>query len=208
LAVRAVSALIAFPVSFAASLWVLCVHAPATPDIRYEPVAPQVPTPPRIPPDLPPERLDHEDIACMNDLANCRGWPREFRAEALRHLLTNYLRPPADANRVAAVLRNPRWVAEAEVLRLKGLLRMGTPPPPGLDEEKGPVFWVRVLYDAHRPAVWWVVRVSGRPDPTASDFRAFLRGECSPLRIEESGWVEPNGGLIHYTIKGHFYCRY
>ena len=50
--------------------------------------------------------------------------------------------------------------------------------------------------------MWWIVRVSGLPDPTADDFRVFLRGDASPLRIEESGWALGNGLVAHYTPKG------
>jgi hypothetical protein len=140
----------------------------------------------------------------MNEIANDPRWAREFRVEALGQLLTHYLRPPADAARVAAVLRDTRWLAEADIEWPKVFAPQGKPFPDGLDANKAPVFWVTALNGPDGWGVWWLARVSGKSEPTVDDFRAFLRGEQSPLRIEESGWVRKNfGGIEHYTSKGY-----
>jgi hypothetical protein len=91
--VRALSVLSAFLAAVAAGVWLS--GGTARPGPGWEPVTPLPPgSPVEEPPDLPAEPLDPEDIACVNDLANDPEWPAEFRAEALRQLLTFYLRPP------------------------------------------------------------------------------------------------------------------
>jgi hypothetical protein len=189
-----------FFVTFAGTAW---VAAPPPPGPGIEPVGPVTPAP--VPPDLPPEPLDPADIACMNDIANDPRWAREFRVVALRQLLTHYLRPPADPARVAAVLRDTRWVAEADIKWPKNYALQGKPFPDGLDANIAPVFWVTAINGPDGWGVWWVARVSGKPDPTVDDFRAFLCGRPSPLRIEESGWVRRDlCGVEHYTPKGYY----
>jgi hypothetical protein len=206
------AAISVFFATFALTAWV--IGSPTRAEPTFYPVGPQLQSPPEpdlppkpVGPDLPPEPLDAEDLASLNACANNPDCPGECRALAFRRLFTHYLRPPVNTARVSAVLRDPRWLAEAEILRLKGLVIMCVFPD-GLDERKYPVFWIRLIRGPHGPEVWWIVRVSGLLDPTADDFRVFLRGDASPLRIEESGWALGNGLVAHYTSKrGPFYGR-
>jgi hypothetical protein len=195
--VMRLAAVSVFFATFAATVWVI---DPPPARTGLEPVGALPPTP--EPPDWPPEPLDPEDIACMNGLANDPSWPREFRFLALRQLATHYLRPPADSARVAAVFRDRRWIAEAEITSPRGECWMGQPPPRGLDDFDQPIFWVRLLRAREGRGVWWMVRVSGLPDPSVNDFKAFLRGKPSPLRIEQSAWLWESGGYDNYTPKG------
>src|SRR5436190_15388531 len=103
------TAVSAFFLTFAMTIWVV---GPPEPDPSgFQPIGPQHRCPCPKEPDLPPEALDAEHLASLNACANDSDIPAECRVASMRRLFTHYLRPPADLDRVRAVLSDTRWVA-------------------------------------------------------------------------------------------------
>jgi hypothetical protein len=200
------AALSLFFLTFAATIW---IASPTTSTgARIEPVGLQLsPTAePELPqlvtslgPDLPPEPLDAEDIATLNACANDPEMPTECRVASIGRLFRHYLRPPADINRVRAVLTDTRWVSEANI----NYIEVWLGPPIG-------ELWNHVSFrvspslnnESSYGRLW--VRVSGPPKLTPDDLRAFLCGETSRvsgLQIEEFAWQDDDPRLLveHYA---------
>jgi|GEM_PF-5662815 len=193
-----------FLLTFAVAVWVAKPTPPAQPGIEaigplsLEPAGREVPDVPE--PDLPQEPLDMNDIVALNDCANDPDSPPECCIASIRRLFTHYLRPPADAPRVLAVLRSPQWLAEAKITRFDALIGW----VPGHLGPSYQTFWVEMRLAEDLPWARLLMRVSGLPNPTPDDIRAFLRGQlthASVLQIEEFAWGDGSPGVLveHYA---------
>jgi len=209
------AAICMFFLTFAVTLWVAKPTPPAQPGLEaIGPLSLEFPDRkvPALPePDLPQEPLNTNDIVALNDCANDPDSPPECRITSIRRIFTHYLRPPADAARVLAVLRSPRWLAEAKITRFEALIGW----VPGHLGPGNQTFWVEMRLAEDVPWARLLVRVSGLPNPTPDDIRAFLSGQlthASVLQIEEFAWGDGSPGVLveHYArdrVTIHSYGR-
>jgi hypothetical protein len=205
------AAISVFFLTFAVTVWVAKPTPSSQPGfeaigpLSLEPADREVPAVPE--PDLPQEPLDTNDIEALNDCANGPDSPPECRVISIRRLFTHYLRPPADASRVLAVLRSPWWLAEAEIRRFEALAGW---VPGNLGPGKQ-TFWVEMRLAGNGAWARLLVRVSGLPEPTPDDVRAFFSGEITGervLQIEEFAWLDYDSNMLVVHCARHRVTNY
>ena len=148
---------------------------------------PAAPPPPALPPPVrtaePPfEPLDADDPDGLNAVANDPAEDLRRRRAAINLLFTHHIRPPADAARVRAALKDRQWLDGADIVQI-------TFAPVDLPDRPRVFAVIPPFAKPMRPTPYLLIYVSGLPDPKAGDLAELLRGDGpTTLRIEDASY--------------------